>query len=179
MRPHPERTAGRVADRRSPRSHVRTAHDGPERRTLRGRGLDRVSRLSTPAFRFLDCMITSFFHDWEHRLASVSKDRIVRPFEWGEDWVTSNGQHSHDARTRVANWVTEAMSDSQAFFDAPTTQDYQFEDAPAVVQRQGEAGTLHFPSALVTPHAVNNIVYARWFPAHAANVDRVLRSGSG
>ena len=57
------------------------------------------------------------------------------------------------------------MSDTQAFFDAPPTQDYQFEDAPAVVQRQGEAGTLRFPSALVTPHAVNNTVYARWFPA--------------
>ena len=124
-------------------------------------------------------MITSFFHDWEHRLASVAKDRVVRPFEWGEDWVTSNGHHSHDAQTRVANWVTEAMSDTQAFFDAPPTQDYQFEDAPTVVQRQGEAGTLRFPSALVTPHAVNNTVYARWFPAHAANVGRVPRPSTG
>jgi len=128
-------------------------------------------------------MITSFFHDWEHRLASVSKDRIVRPFEWGEDWVTSNGHQSHDAQTRVANWVTEAMSDTGTFFDAPATQDYQFENAPAAVQRKGEAGTLRFPSALVTPHAVNNTVYARWFPAgpqsnHDTNVDRVLRSGS-
>lgn len=130
-------------------------------------------------------MITSLFHDWEHRLASVSKDRVVRPFEWGEDWVTSNGHHSHDAQTRVMGWVTEAMSDTQAFFDAPATQDYQFEDAPAVVQRQGEAGTLRFPSALVTPHAVNNTVHARWFPAgplpgtRPMYEGRVPRSGPG
>jgi hypothetical protein len=31
--------------------------------------------------------------------------------------------------------------------------------------RQREAGTLTFPSALVTPHAENNTVTARWFPA--------------
>lgn len=114
-------------------------------------------------------MIASLFHDWEHRLASVSKDRVVRPFEWGEDWLrASNGHSGHDAHARVADWVAEAMSDTQAFFDAPATEDYEFEDASAAAQGQGEAGTLRFPSALTTPHAVNNIVHARWFPAKSA-----------
>ena len=27
------------------------------------------------------------FHAWEHRLASITKDRVVRPFEWGVDWI--------------------------------------------------------------------------------------------
>jgi dienelactone hydrolase len=130
-------------------------------------------------------MIASLFHDWEHRLASVSKDRVVRPFEWGEDWMISNGHSGRDAQTRVMDWVTEAMSDTRAFFDTPVTQDYQFEAAPAAVRRQGEAGTLRFPSALITPHAVNNTVHARWFPADPLRgtrptyVGRVPRSGRG
>jgi dienelactone hydrolase len=124
-------------------------------------------------------MITSLFHDWEHRLASVSKDRVVRPFEWGEDWVSSNGHSSHDAHARVMDWVADAMSDTQAFFDAPATDDYEFEDASAVVQGQGEAGTLRFPSALTTPHAVNNIVHARWFPAKPADGARAAGGGRG
>jgi dienelactone hydrolase len=33
------------------------------------------------------------------------------------------------------------------------------------MQRQGEAGILRFPSALVTPHPENNVVAGRWFPA--------------
>jgi dienelactone hydrolase len=82
------------------------------------------------------------------------------------------------------DWVTEAMSDTRAFFDTPVTQDYQFEDAPAAVRRQGEAGTLRFPSALITPHAVNNTVHARWFPAGPQDevdsyVGRVPRPSTG
>jgi dienelactone hydrolase len=134
-------------------------------------------------------MISSLFHDWERRLASVAKDRIVRPFEWGEDWMTANGHHGHDAHARVHSWVTDVMSDTHAFFDAPAIQDYRFEEAPAHEQQRGEAGTLRFPSALVTPHAVNNTVHARWFPAgplrgtrptrRSAHVGRVPRSGPG
>jgi hypothetical protein len=109
-------------------------------------------------------MLRRFFHAWEHRLASISKDRIVRPFDWGLDWVSlppEGGTHrdevvagEHDAR--VATWVDEVMRDSQAFFDAPPTRDYAFDDATA---------TLRYPSALVTPHPENNVVVARWFPA--------------
>ena len=32
-------------------------------------------------------MLTRIFHDWEHRLASVAKDRVVRPFNWGLEWT--------------------------------------------------------------------------------------------
>lgn len=110
-------------------------------------------------------MIASFFHAWERRLASVSKDRIVRPFEWGLDWVPPNGYTAGAPADRLAQWVDEAMRDTSVFFDAPATRDYQFEPATLEQRRQGEAGTLRFPSALPTPHGENNIVGARWFPA--------------
>lgn len=116
-------------------------------------------------------MIASFFHAWEHRLASVTTNRVVRPFEWGLDWITPNG-HTEPA-DHLRQWVDEVMRDTPAFFDASTTRDYEFEPAAPERRRRGEAGTLRFPSALSTPHAENNTVYARWFPA--AYVGRVPR----
>ena len=32
-------------------------------------------------------MLARFFHAWEHRLAFATKDRVVRPFDWGTDWI--------------------------------------------------------------------------------------------
>ena len=32
-------------------------------------------------------MLQAFFHAWERRLASVTKDRVVRPFDWGLEWI--------------------------------------------------------------------------------------------
>ena len=114
-------------------------------------------------------LVASLFHAWEHRLASVSKDRRLRPFEWGLEWISANGRDVLGPEERVRAWVAEVMSDTAAFFDAPPTSDYQFEHAPAIERRHGEAGTLRFPSVLVTPHAENNIVEGRWFPSTGAS----------
>ena len=42
-------------------------------------------------------MLQAFFHAWERRLASVTTDRVVRPFEWGLEWIPQNG-HPHRRR---------------------------------------------------------------------------------
>jgi hypothetical protein len=110
-------------------------------------------------------MFRLFFHAWERRLASVTKDRVVRPFEWGTEWLSSNGHDSSSPRERVEQWVDEVMRDTPAFFHVPETRHYQFDPADADRQRKGEAGTLRFESALTTPHDVNNVVVGRWFPA--------------
>jgi hypothetical protein len=109
-------------------------------------------------------VLALIFHAWERRLASVSKDRVVRPFEWGIDWISENGHHDN-ASAVLEQWVEDALRDSQAFFTAPLTSDFEFVAAGANMNGDGEAGTLRFPSAHVTPHAENNIVVARWFPA--------------
>jgi hypothetical protein len=109
-------------------------------------------------------VLAPFFHAWERRLASVTKDRVVRPFEWGIDWISENGHH-HNASAVLEQWVEDALRDSQSFFTAPPTSDFDYVAAGASVNGDGEAGTLRFPSAHVTPHAENNIVVARWFPA--------------
>jgi dienelactone hydrolase len=103
-------------------------------------------------------MIRTFFHNWERRLASATDDRVVRPFEWGLDWIGETGQDTAPADA-VARWVSSAMADTDAFFTPPPTDDYTIDSADRREQR------LTFPSALVTPHPDNNIVRCRYFPA--------------
>ena len=124
-------------------------------------------------------MLGPFFHAWERRLASVSKDRLVRPFEWGEDWISPNGHANATPPERIERWVDEVMRDTTGFFETPETCDYEFDAASPGHQQKGEAGTLRFPSALTTPHAVNNTVVARWFPAADAPRPGGLKRSEG
>jgi hypothetical protein len=112
-------------------------------------------------------LLQALFHSWERHLASVTRDRVVRPFEWGVEWISHNGRvpgvegaNQGPPSERIARWVDQVMTDTDAFFSAPPTDDYSLE-AP------GPDGDrlLSFPSALVTPHEENNTVYARLFPA--------------
>jgi hypothetical protein len=132
-------------------------------------------------------MLSRFFHAWEHRLASVSTDRVVRPFEWGTDWLAHANGHAPEDRTNVGSdgvgrsfrsadqapddrervrlWIDSAMADTPAFFDLPEIDTFEFTEADAGTREKGEAGTLRYASALTTPHPENNVVTARWFPA--------------
>ena len=104
-------------------------------------------------------MLQAFFHAWEHRLASVTKDRVVRPFEWGLDWIPTEdlqtGTHPVDA---IGDYVSRVMADTDAFFTPPPTADYTLTPA-------ADGDLLTFPSALTTPHESNNTVRCRYFRA--------------
>jgi hypothetical protein len=108
-------------------------------------------------------VLTRLFHAWEHRLASATANRVVRPFDWGTDWLPPDADPTLRADERIARWVDEVMCDTPAFFTPPPTDAYAFEAADP--GRRGDGGTLRFPSALVTPHPGNNVVTARWFPS--------------
>jgi hypothetical protein len=116
-------------------------------------------------------MIQALFHAWERQLASVSDgDRVVRPFDWGLDWIPQNGSRPGAPPPEVLrHWVSHVMSDTGAFFTPEPTSDYHF-SAPS----QNGEGLLTFPSAIETPHRENNTVYGRWFapkrPTRAAVV---------
>ncbi len=111
-------------------------------------------------------MLQTFFHAWERRLASVTTDRVVRPFEWGLDWIGvnghgGNGHHgSHHPREALGSWVDQVMADTDAFFTPPPTREYALSERTADGER-----LLTFPSALPTPHPANNTVTCRWFEA--------------
>ena len=81
-------------------------------------------------------VIARAFHGWERRLASAATDRVVRPFEWGLDWLDPRRRArwrirrrgSSDGRMRV--WPTAARS-----IDAPPCDDYRARRRSADVSR--------------------------------------------
>src|SRR5215510_4665973 len=85
-------------------------------------------------------MLQGLFHAWERRLAAATTDRVVRPFEWGLEWIPENGHHAGAPADRLGHWISEVMVDSDAFFTPPPTTDY-------TLTRRPEGDLLTFPSA--------------------------------
>lgn len=95
-------------------------------------------------------MIGSLFNRWERQLASVDTNRIVRPFEWGLDWIDL--PPTDVPLPALKQWAGDTVRQSSAFFASRPVESYDLED-----------GVLRFPSALETPWEVNNTVVARVF----------------
>ena len=123
-------------------------------------------------------MLARLFHAWERRIAFSTKDRVVRPFDWGTDWIATADASHRSADALVEQWVDGVMQDTASFFHAPPTTDFAFSSNGVQSRAKGQAGTLTFPSALTTPHPENNVVSARWFPA-AGEHDVTRRSNRG
>jgi hypothetical protein len=100
-------------------------------------------------------VIARVFHRWERRLASATPDRVVRPFEWGCDWVGANGNADGDAE-RLERWAAATLADSDRFYALEPCDSYEL-----------RGDRLVFPSAVRTPHPENNDVHARWFAARS------------
>lgn len=101
-------------------------------------------------------MIAPFFHRWEQQLASVDNNRIVRPFEWGPEWVDLGVDANGDAPAeRMLEWSRRSVAESDAFFEVDAAHDYALD----------AANTLTFTSALASPYDENNRVVARLFHA--------------
>ena len=98
-------------------------------------------------------MLARFFHAWERRLVAVDTDRVVRPFEWGLDWLDGFAPGSRDPARALERWTSQMVSDTAWFGTAPC-RDYVLADAQ-----------LTFSSQVQTPHGENNTVRARYFPA--------------
>jgi hypothetical protein len=98
-------------------------------------------------------VIARAFHGWERRLASAATDRIVRPFEWGLEWIDPHVGHVADPAAWLERWADGAIADSARFYHAPPCTDYAL-----------DGDRLRFPSAISTPHPENNVVHARYFP---------------
>ena len=117
-------------------------------------------------------MIQRYFHRWEQQLAEVSQhERLVRPFEWGEDWI-DGPLDQPSGLPGVSSWVDRVMQDTDAFYTPAPTR-YTFTQALPSVRATGEAGLLTYPSGFTTPHERNNTVLARYFPANPIRTPRL------
>lgn len=98
-------------------------------------------------------MISRAFHRWERKLASASTDRVVRPFEWGLDWLAGQRLPDGDPSAVLQQWGEQTVQRSDEFYAVTPAPDAKLVD-----------GRLTFTSAIDTPHPENNTVVARFFP---------------
>jgi len=99
---------------------------------------------------------------WETRLADRDTNRVVRPFEWGLEWIEGwplvDGQWRGVAGAEAEGFVHDLnrriVAESDRFFAYATPSDFRL-----------EANCLRFTSPVESPFAANNLVTARWFPA--------------
>lgn len=83
-------------------------------------------------------------HGLEHRLAARDRSRVIRPFEWGLDWLGGEPLDRH---------VKTALADSDTYFSYPKPTNYKL-----------AGDLLSFTSPLHTPYPENNAVWARYLP---------------
>ena len=96
---------------------------------------------------------------WENDLATRDTNRVVRPFDWGTDWLHSIGFPAMPANPNgesaacTERFVAQALADSDRFFSYEPVRDYSL-----------SGNELTFTSAVHTRYPENNTVRALWFP---------------
>jgi Alpha/beta hydrolase domain containing 18 len=132
------------------------------------------------------------FH-WETALTTRDTNRIVRPLEWGFDWLNgftpSTQTDSADDLHRMVETSHNIVAHSDQFFGYETPTDFRLElhhpqlfptnvrpetlAHDAEIRLQAEVGELKkveflkFTSAVRTCYPENDLVSARWYPAPA------------
>src|SRR5579872_310015 len=100
---------------------------------------------------------------WERKLATRDTNRVVRPFEWGIDWLRRVGQASSpvipaeingNSAAVLGDFVSAALADSDRFYAYDVPTDFE------LAGRQ-----LTFTSAAPSGYAANDTVNALWCPA--------------
>jgi hypothetical protein len=96
---------------------------------------------------------------WERKLAARDTNRVVRPFEWGIEWLDGAGfpaeaEAGGDPAACVSRFVTEALDNSDRFYSYAPVGDYRLSQ-----------GRLTFTSPARSGCLENDTVHALWFPA--------------
>jgi len=79
-------------------------------------------------------------------------NRLVRPFDWGLQYVIDH-VNGDDPRRVLARYSKDAVAHSDEFYALPEISDYQLHD-----------DQLTWTSAIQTPSSENNVARARFFP---------------
>lgn len=98
-------------------------------------------------------MLGRWIHARERHHSQRDRNRIVRPFEWGTEFIRER-VNGDDPRRLFEQHAEEVLSRSEEFYSSPDVKDFQLAD-----------GVLTWTSAVATPSPVNNLARARFFPA--------------
>jgi hypothetical protein len=96
---------------------------------------------------------------WETKLANRDTNRLVRPFEWGLDWLPGAPADP----SALSAYLAEHTRRSGEFYSYQTPTDFTLQD-----------GRLAFTSAVESPHPENNRAMARYFPVRDARRRAVI-----
>jgi hypothetical protein len=105
-------------------------------------------------------LYTRWLDRWERRLATRDTNRVVRPFDWGTEWLERIGfpalpkEVNGDAAACVSRYAAEAIRDSTRFYSYAPVADYRL-----------DANRLTFSSAAPSGCPENDTVQALWLPA--------------
>ena len=126
---------------------------------------------------------------WETALTTRDTNRIVRPLEWGFDWLSAEPPADPaDSLAAMIELNRHIVASSDDFFGYTTPADFRLEtrhpqlfptnvrpetlalDAElnhlAEIDELEPADFLRFTSPISTPHPENDQVNARWYPTH-------------
>ena len=100
-------------------------------------------------------MWKAFMHGRERAHHERDNNRVVRPFEWGLQFISDHA-NGDDPRAVLRRHTQGAMTRSEEFYALPEIRDFQL-----------EGDQLTWTSAIHTPAAENNRARARYFPVSA------------
>lgn len=108
-------------------------------------------------------MLRKVIHKWERKLSRTDNNRVVRPFEWGAEFlnhtgVSADSSGNSDSLELIFRFNDKAIAESDRFF--------AYDGVPSASM---EGPWLTFPSSITTPFDENNTVHARYFPVLGRN----------
>ncbi|WP_213805212.1 alpha/beta hydrolase family protein [Granulicella sp. dw_53] len=137
----------------------------------------------------LSKLYAKWMFSWETALTTRDTNRIVRPLEWGFDWLSDFSHDGPDDLQTMVELNRQIVACSDDFFGYKTPTDFRLEmrhpqlfptnvrpetlaqDAElklqAAIGELEEAEFLRFTSPVATPYPENDVVNARWYPAPA------------
>ncbi len=109
-------------------------------------------------------MLKRYMHKRERHFAMLNDNRVVRPFEWGTEFVkeNANGKNGNDPRLIFREYTKKVLANSDDFFFSPEITDYKLN--PPIHDSRFTIHKLTWTSAIETPSMENNTAFAQFFP---------------
>ena len=95
-------------------------------------------------------------HARERYLAMLDDDRVVHPFDWGTEYITTNA-NGDDPRRLFREYSKKMVAHSDEFFISPEISDFK-------LQITSNGHDLMWTSGIETPSKENDSVHAKYFP---------------
>ncbi|MFN0277462.1 MAG: RcgR family putative quorum lactone hydrolase [Pyrinomonadaceae bacterium] len=119
-----------------------------------------------PAFPF---MLKRYMHNRERYLAMLDNNRVVHPFDWGTEFITTNANGS-DPRKLFSAYSKKMVAQSDDFFYSPEISDFKF----LISDLKSGFANLAWTSGIETPSKENNTAYASFFPCETNRKAAIL-----